>query len=63
MKKGILVGDFSEDDLDSKKDMEAVSRKQEETGLLYTNREIVKKNGRTFLRVWVCSLEDCEDFR
>lgn len=33
MKKGILVGDFSEEDLNKKLDLAAVKRKQEETGL------------------------------
>ena len=63
MKKGILVGDFSEEDISSERDMEAVKRKQEETGLCYTNRAFVKKGGKTFLRLWVCSLADCEDLQ
>lgn len=63
MKKGILVGDFSEEDLNKKLDLAAVKRKQKETGLPYSNHEIVKKGGKMFMRLWVCSLEDCEDFQ
>ena len=62
-KKGILVGDFSEEDIDNKRDQEEVGRKAAETGLKYTNRQILKKGGKMFMRIWVCSFADCEDFQ
>lgn len=57
--KGILVGTFSMDDLDAGKDTEAVMAAEEETGLRYTNTELVRSKGNIVgLRVYVCTLDD-----
>lgn len=58
----VLVGDFSEDDLKNKVDKKAVKKKQEETGLKYTNTKIINKKGQRYLRVWVCSVDEVESW-
>ena len=61
MKKGIYVGEFNERDLDSGADKAAVAKKMAETGLSYTNTEVVYKNGRSIgMKIWVCSADEFE---
>lgn len=57
--KGILVGTFSESDLDEGADRKAVEAAMAETGLNYTNTEPVYSRGKIVgLRIYVCTLED-----
>ena len=57
--KGILVGTFSMSDIDTGKDTEAVMAVKEETGLCYTNTELVRSKGNIVgLRIYVCTLDD-----
>lgn len=57
--KGILVGTFTESDIDEKADRKAVDKAMAETGLNYTNAELVYSKGKIAgLRVYVCTLED-----
>jgi hypothetical protein len=57
---GILVGDFDENDLKNGVDKKALQKKKEETGLKYANSKIIKKGGKTYLRLWVCSVDEFE---
>ena len=56
--RGILVGTFTESDIDAKADRKAVDKAMAETGLKYTNAELVYSKGIVGLRVYVCTLED-----
>ncbi len=59
--KGILVGTYSEQDLDAGKDRRDVAEMQEKTGLKYTNTMVIKDSGIPVgLRVWICTAEDCK---
>lgn len=63
MKKGVFVGTFSEDDVRNGVDKQKLWAVQNETGLKYCNTEFVKKKGKIVgLKIWACSLEDCEQF-
>jgi len=54
----VLVGDFTEDDLNNKRDKIAVEKAKKETGLNYVNTKIIKRNGKNVaLRIWVCDLD------
>lgn len=57
--KGILVGEFSADELREKKDKELFKKVAEETGCEYANVEI-KKNK---MRVYACTFKDCWEFK
>lgn len=56
--KGAFVGVFNEEQVRNREDHKATEKKAEETGLKYTNVRFLKEG----LAVWVCSLQDCEDF-
>lgn len=63
MKKGVFVGEFSEQDLFNGVDKAMVREMKEKTGLKYINKEFVKRAGRIVsMKIWVCSLDECEDF-
>lgn len=55
--KEILVGDFDENDCKNGIDKIQVEQKKKETGLQYTNTKIIKKNGKLYLRIWVCDFK------
>ena len=58
-KRGVYVGTFSDADIESGADIRAIAQKQRETGLQYTNSEIVTRHGKPIgLKVWVCGPED-----
>ena len=62
--KGILVGTYTEKDLDENKDRIDLFKILEETGLKYSNTEFIKKNGKIIaMKVYACTLEDCETFK
>ena len=64
MAKGIYVGRFTENQLRRKEDKKAVEAKKAEYGLNYVNTEFVKKGGKIVaMDIWVCSLEDCDQFK
>lgn len=57
--KGILVGEFNSDDIKNKIDKIKVEEKMNETGLKYTNSEIIKKKKDIVgIRLYVCNLDD-----
>lgn len=53
-----LVGDFNENDIKQGNDKKAVEKAKRETGLSYTETKLIKKKGKTFLRIWVCTAEE-----
>lgn len=56
--KGYYVGRFSEKDIRAGLDKKAVEKAKEETGLSYTNQEIVYKNQKPIaIKLYVCDLE------
>lgn len=56
--KKVLVGTFSEKDLESGLDKIKVAEKKKETGLKYTEtKHVIKKGIITGLRIWVCDLD------
>ena len=59
----VLVGEFSEQELIDGFDQKAIKAKKEETGLKYINSKIIKKRGVQYMRVWLCDLNDCDDFK
>ena len=62
--KGILVGTYSEKELDENKDKEDLKNMQQKTGLKYSNTEFVRKNGKIVaMKLYVCTLEDCKTFK
>ena len=64
MPKGVYIGQFSEEDIKVGRDKAATQKVKEETGLKYVNHQFVKKNGEIVaIRLWACSVEDCEDFK
>lgn len=54
----IYVGEFNADDLRARKDKKAVDKVMQETGLKYTNTRLTP-NG---LKIWVCDIDDCDNF-
>lgn len=54
--KGILVGRFTEADLNSGKDKIEVEKAKQRTGLKYTNTEIDFK--KKTITIYVCKVED-----
>lgn len=58
VKSGIFVGNFSEDDIKSKKDKKEVEKMKKQTGLNYVNTKIIKKSGKKYLSIWLCNVED-----
>lgn len=56
--KGILVGEFTKEQLINKADKKQFKKVAEETGYKYANTEIKKDK----MLVYACSLEDCKDF-
>ena len=54
----VLVGLVDEKDIANGTDKKAVEQKKQETGLQYTETKIVKKNGKTYLKIWVCTAEE-----
>ena len=54
----VLVGLFNEKDITNGTDKKAVEQKKQETGLQYTQTKIVKENGKTYLKIWVCTAEE-----
>ncbi len=56
--KGYYVGCFDENDITNKLDKKAVEKAKEETGLKYTNQEIVYKNKKPVgIKLYVCDLQ------
>ena len=56
--KGYYVGRFNEKDIRDGLDKKAVEKAKEETGLKYTNQEIVYKNQEPIaIKLYVCDLE------
>lgn len=60
VKSQILVGNFSEEDLKNGKDKKKVEEMKKKTGLNYTNTKIITKNGKKYLSIWLCNVEDFE---
>lgn len=59
--KGILVGCFNEQQINSRADKIATQKMMDATGYKYTNTEFIKKDGKlTGLKVYVCDLDDME---
>lgn len=54
----VLVGLFDEKDLTNGTDKKAVEKAKAETGLQYTETKIIKKKGKTHLKIWVCTAEE-----
>lgn len=54
----ILVGLFDEKDLTDGTYKKAVEKAKAETGLQYTETKIVKRKGKTYLKIWVCTVEE-----
>lgn len=54
----VLVGLFDEKDLIDGTDKKAVEKAKAETGLKYVETKIVKKDGKTYLKIWVCTAEE-----
>lgn len=53
--KGYYVGYFDENDISNKLDKKAMEKAKEETGLKYTNQEIVYKNKKPVgIKLYVC---------
>ena len=56
--KGYYVGCFNENDIVNKIDKKAVEKIKKETGLKYTNQEIVYKNKKPVgIKLYVCDLK------
>jgi hypothetical protein len=56
--KGYYVGCFDENDIANKLDKKALEKAKEETGLKYTNQEIVYKNKKPVgIKLYVCDLK------
>lgn len=54
--KGIFVRTYSEEDLIQQKDLKVC---QKETGLEYTNTELIRKNGKVIgIKLYACTAED-----
>ena len=54
----VLVGLFDENDITNGTHKKAVEQKKQETGLQYAETNIVKKNGNTYLKIWLCTAEE-----
>lgn len=56
--KGYYVGCFDENDIANKLDKKVVEKAKEETGLKYTNQEMVYKNKKPVgIKLYVCDLK------
>lgn len=56
--KGYYVGCFDENDIANKLDKKAAEKAKEETGLKYTNQEMVYKNKKPVgIKLYVCDLK------
>ena len=54
-----FVGEFSESDITNGLDQICVANVQKQTGLKYTNTELVKRNGKIVgIKIWACDLAD-----
>lgn len=53
-----FVGTYNEQELNEGKDKIEAAKISQETGEKYHKTKTVKKNGKMFLQVWVCSLEE-----
>lgn len=61
--KGILVGTYNEADIVNGKNKEDAQKISKATGYVYTNTELVTKNGKIVgLKIYVCDVQDCECF-
>ena len=57
--KGFYVGCFNEKDIAMGIDKKAVDKAKEETGLKYTNQELVLKNRKPIgIKMYVCDLNE-----
>lgn len=57
--KGILIGTYDENDLKNGKDKSDVLKISRETGLKYTNTEILKSKGKIIgMKIYACKAED-----
>lgn len=55
----VYVGQFSEAEVANGLDKVCVAAKQKETGLKYTNTQLVKRKGEIVaIKIWVCDTED-----
>ena len=55
----VYVGQFSEAEVANGLDKVCVAAKQEETGLKYTNTQLVRRKGELVaIKIWVCNVED-----
>ena len=55
--KGFFVGQFNEEDIKYKRDKVAVEKAKAETGLKYTNQEIICKNRKPVgIKLYVCDV-------
>ena len=54
----VFVGKYNEHDLEAGVDKIDVAKAREETGLGYVQTKIVKENGKTYLKIWVCTAEE-----
>lgn len=55
----VYVGQFSEAEVTNGLDKVCVAAKQKETGLKYTNTQLVKREGEIVaIKIWVCDAED-----
>lgn len=55
---GILIGEFTEEELREHKDREIIEKKKKELGLKYINAKNIKKNGIKKLAVYLCNVDD-----
>lgn len=55
----VFVGQFSEAEVANGLDKVCVADAQEQTGLVYTDTQLVKRKGKIVgIKIWVCDLED-----
>lgn len=55
-----LVGLFDENDLDNGTDKIAVEKAKKETGLRFTDIKFVKKKGKQYMQIFLCTLAEWE---
>lgn len=54
----IYVGKFNLQDLNNGVDKKEVEQAKAKTGLKYTNTKIIKENGITYLKIWLCNYNE-----
>lgn len=58
----ILVGKYNQEDLIKGRDKKDIEDAKERTGLKYTESRIIKENGVTYIKIWMCSNEEYFDW-